>query len=121
MNTMMREKSKERIQECRDSLARFVHEGDTVFCVLRKVSASGMSRKISLHVAYASDYGIRLQNISGWAAAVMGRSFDRDDMSIKIGGCGMDMGFALVDDLAVALFGREPKTGLGKGLRMEWV
>ena len=74
--------------------------GDTVWCQLKSVSQSGMSRVIQLVVIKDN----RPQWI-GWAAArAMGMTYDRNREGIKISGCGMDMGFALVYDLAKTLF-----------------
>lgn len=75
--------------------------GATVYCVLRSVSRSGMSRVISLH--FVGPEG-EMRWISYLAAKALGMSFDRNREGIKIGGCGMDMGFALVSDLAATLY-----------------
>jgi hypothetical protein len=64
----------------------------------------------------------------GWLAArAMGDRYDRDRQGIKIGGCGMDMGFSLVYDLGRTLYprgfkvnGRGRKDG-GYALKQEWL
>ena len=73
--------------------------GCTVYTVLRKVSPSGMTRWIDLYVMQDNEP----RRITWSAAAVGVGTYDRDD-SIKIGGCGMDMGFALVYNLGRALY-----------------
>ena len=70
--------------------------GDTINCILRHVSRSGMSRSISL---LKGD-----QDITYYAGLVTENRIDQKNGGIKITGCGMDMGFALVYDLAYRLF-----------------
>jgi len=70
--------------------------GDTVNTILRHVSRSGMSRSISM-LNGDSD-------ITYFAALAMGEKIDQKNGGIKIGGCGMDMGFALVYNLGYCLF-----------------
>ena len=110
-------------------LREVLQSGDTVHTVLRNVSRSGMMRKIDIYkiVQYKGRDGVleapRLQYLSGWAAAVLDyKTWPRD--GLRINGCGMDMGFAIVDNLRAAVFGWE-KTEHGtraKGeLRQEWI
>lgn len=124
--------SKNEVEEAKAGLLRYLKSGDTVYTVLRSVARSGMLRRIDLYVIddsaemrHLNGGKPRLQYLSGYAAVVMGRP--RPPMGkqgIEIKGCGMDMGFALVDDLRSALFGWE-KTETGtraKGeLRQEWI
>ncbi len=79
--------------------------GDTVYCIVRSVSASGMSRTISL---------LTLQD--GWklshsynAATLLGRPFVSKNGfdAVRVNGCGMDMCQHLVDGLSYELFGKE--------------
>lgn len=74
--------------------------GDIVSTVLRHVSSSGMSRSISLMIV---DEG-EVVGIDYWAARAMNDRIDDKHGGIKIGGCGMDMGFALVYNLSRTLF-----------------
>ena len=81
--------------------------GDTINTILRHTSRSGMSRSISL---LKGD-----QDISYFAALAMGDKIDQKNGGIKIGGCGMDMGFALVYNLSYALFPQGFKVeGIGR-------
>lgn len=93
--------TKEEIQTAREYLLSVLKPGDTVYCVAKHESRSGMSRTIDLLVAGP------VGNVSSiaWAAARLGvGTFDRDRGGLKIGGAGMDMGFALVYDLSTRLF-----------------
>lgn len=78
--------------------------GDTIYTILRHCSASGMTRWISLVVARADGGAGDLVDISWQAARVMGSSVNIGHDGIKIGGAGMDMGFALVYDLGRYLY-----------------
>lgn len=82
-------------------LREIVKPGQKVYTILRHVSSSGMSRDISL-IVITKD--CQLRDISWLAAKAMGRQLSKKE-GIKIGGCGMDMGFALVYDLADVLYG----------------
>lgn len=86
--------------QAKADLLEFIRPGDTIYCILRHVSASGMSRRISL---YAMHEG-KPRNITGTAAIAMDRRLNRDEFSIVVGGCGMDMGFHLVYSLGFHLF-----------------
>ena len=81
-------------------LREYLHPGDTVRTILRHVSASGMSRSISLIITVEGEP----VDISYLAARAMGDKLDPRRGGIKIGGCGMDMGFALVYGLSRTLF-----------------
>lgn len=88
--------SKEDVDRARDLLLKILKPGDTVFCIMRNVSRSGMSREIDLQ-------GPDHEWLSGAAAKVLGCKLGKHE-GIKIGGCGMDMGFALVYELSSKLF-----------------
>jgi predicted transcriptional regulator with HTH domain len=94
-------------------LRKFLSEGDTVYCILRSVSRSGMRRKIDLFCIVMEEKKPRIQYLSGFASVVMGRRISQN--GIIVNGCGMDMGFALVYDLSVELFGH------GDALRHSWL
>ena len=76
--------------------------GTTVHTILRHVSKSGMSRDISL-VILTPD-GPR--DITALAAEAMGSRLSSrvTYRAIRVGGCGMDMGFHLVYSLGRALY-----------------
>ena len=95
----MRKPEREK-QEAREHLLTMLKPGDTVETVLRHVSRSRMSRSISpcIHVGGCSI------DLTYWACRLLGYSFDQRHDGVKMGGCGMDMGFALVYDMSRALF-----------------
>ncbi len=76
-------------EQHRQDILKIVKPGDTIHCVLRSVSRSGMQRKISLFAIHNGE----LQNITGWAANVLDWPLCQDEFALKVGGCGMDMGF----------------------------
>lgn len=90
-------------------LTHYLREGSTVYTVLRSVSSSGMTRHISLLVAN----GDEITDITYYAAGVLGDSlYERDgSRSIRVNGCGMDMGFHLVYNLSSVLFKGEERAG----------
>lgn len=96
--------SKATKQERADSMAmlrKFVKPGATVYCRLRHVAASGMSRRISLYV----HDGERMVWLDGYACTALGwRRYHGSHDAIVVSGCGMDMGFHLVSELSAVLF-----------------
>lgn len=78
--------------------------GDKVYTILRHVSSSGMSRVISVVVIDESQ-GIRNLDFLIEKLGIYKRTpaSSRHD-GLKVGGTGMDMGFAVVYDLAMTLF-----------------
>jgi hypothetical protein len=144
--------TKEEIEEAKKNLREIVKPGSRVYCILRRVSSSGMSRTIDLVVVEAehttiyptdpatgrADYtakgkrkltGHRVRSIGWLAAKAMERTYDRDINGIKIGGCGMDMGFSLVYDLGYTLYPKGVRKGYsgtpqkdgGYALKHEWL
>jgi hypothetical protein len=83
----------------RTRLLEILKPGDTVYCIIRHVSASGMQREISLYVK-AEDGMVWLD---GYVSTLMGTRRGKRD-GLVVSGCGMDMGFALVYELSHALF-----------------
>jgi hypothetical protein len=81
----------------------------TVYTVLRSVSASGMTRHISLKVAQGGE----IYDITYQAAQALGeRLSDRNGYNtIKVNGAGMDMGFRLVYNLSSVLFHGQERAG----------
>ncbi len=81
-------------------LRKLLKPGTTVFCVLRKVSKSGMSRRIDFYANRKGD----LQFLSGWIANACGYTRPGDDQGLRVEGCGMDMGFHVVYELGRTLY-----------------
>jgi hypothetical protein len=82
--------------EAADQLREMLPPGSTARTILRHVSASGMTRWISV-VIDGEDY-------SWLAARAMGAKLDPKYGGIKRVGCGMDMGFDLVYSLSRTLY-----------------
>jgi hypothetical protein len=77
-------------EQTRASMLESIKPGDTICCIIRSVSSSGMSRRISLfHTADG-----KLRDITHNAAVIMGDSCT--DGAIRVQGCGMDMCFHTV-------------------------
>jgi hypothetical protein len=84
-----------------ERLQREIPAGSTVYTVLRHVSSTGMSRVIGLIVLQDNEprfYGYHAAKALGW-------SWDGRRDGVKVGGCGMDMGFHLVYSLSRVLHG----------------
>lgn len=81
-------------------LREWLKPGDTVYCILRHVSRSGMLRVIDL----AATVNGETVNIGRTAAVAMADPYDYDRRGIRIPGAGMDMGFALVYNLGRTLW-----------------
>jgi hypothetical protein len=82
-----------------------------IYCILRSVSHSGMSRVIDL--AIVENRNIR--RIGSLAAKAMNNKYEHNGQGIKIRGCGMDMGFNLVHNLGCAIFND------GNSFQLEWL
>lgn len=76
---------------------------DTIYGIVRKVSASGMSRNIDLYVIRDN----QLVYLTGYASIVLG--YKRVDQGMRVGGCGMDMVFHCASSL-VEVCGIDYKT-----------
>ena len=70
-----------------------------IYTKVNHVSKSGMQRGISLYVAEGNE----IRDITCHAAWAMGDTIHKQG-GIKISGCGMDMGFALVYNLGRTLW-----------------
>jgi hypothetical protein len=100
-------------------LTHYLTEGDTVYTVLRSVSSSGMSRTMSLKVAKEG----KILDLTYYAAAVLDYPLVEVNGSraIRVGGCGMDMGFHAVYSLSSGLFRTEGEsTDSGYLLNHAW-
>jgi hypothetical protein len=108
------------IQYAREQLlTHYVSEGDTVYTVLRSVSSSGMSRTLSLKVAKEG----KILDLTYYASIVLDWPLVEVNGSraIRVGGCGMDMGFHTVYTLSRVLFREEGSTtDAGYSLNHAW-
>jgi hypothetical protein len=86
-------------QEAIAYLKELLHPGDTVYTSLAHVSRSGMYRVINLYVM-KDNQPVKID----WWVAKLQQGYDERWEGCKAGGCGMDMGFALVYNLSYVLF-----------------
>jgi hypothetical protein len=97
-------------EAARVTLRELLPPGSTVHTTVKHVARSGMSRSISCYVI--RDDSPRW--IDSLICKAVGYTFDEKREAVKIGGCGMDMGFAIVYDLAYSLWGKNFSC-IGKG------
>ena len=98
-----------------------VKPGQTIYCTLRGVSASGMQRRISLHTIHKGE----LIPLDHAASVLTGRTLS-DKGGIVCNGCGMDMGFDLVYSLSYSIWPKGTRNGQpdkdgGYALRHSWI
>lgn len=97
-------------------LKKTVHEGDTLYTVLRHVSRSGMMRYIDvMQIVNDPQGGIQVYWLSRLSAKALTWGMDPKEEYVKADGCGMDMGFHTVYSLAQRLFGD------GYALKQKWI
>ncbi len=84
-------------------LRKLCPEGTTVYCIVRSVAKSGMSRNIDCYVVYSGE----LRWISSYMASAMGLRWGKSGPGLRVTGGGMDMCFALVYKLAQYLYGAD--------------
>ncbi|OAM89712.1 hypothetical protein OH491_16465 [Termitidicoccus mucosus] len=80
-------------------LKESLRPGDTVYVILRHVSKSGMSRLIDLYLIKNG----RPFRITWTAAKALELTYDRRQESLRINGCGTDVGFEAVYNLGWAV------------------
>ena len=80
-----------------------------VYTILRSVSSSGMSRHISLKIVHRGE----LIDITYLAARVMGDKLSEKlgHNTIRVNGCGMDMGWHLVYNLSSTIYAGADRAG----------
>jgi hypothetical protein len=98
-------------------LTHYLKEGDKVYTILRSVSSSGMTRHISLVIGQGSE----MIDITYYVAHAMGEKVSeiKGHRTIKVSGCGMDMGFHLVYNLSSVLFAGQERAGYV--LKQGWI
>lgn len=115
-------------EQIRRRLLDWLKPGDTVHTILRHVSSSGMSRRISV-IANLTDGP---HDISGYVAQLLDMRRNVRDGALVVGGCGMDMGFHVVYNLGYALWPQgtpephgkrngEPDSDGGYALKHKWL
>ncbi len=86
-------------QEALETLRQWIKPGDTVYTVLEHVSSSGMTRDIK-PVAIVDGKPVNL----AWYMARLGWKRSPKYDGLRVGGCGMDMGFSIVYGLSRTLY-----------------
>lgn len=95
---LTKKEKQENLDNALEFLQKHIKEGSTVYTVLTNVSSSGMCRRFKVLIQIDN----RIVNISGRVSTALGLRW-HDEGSVAINGCGMDMGFALVNDLQYKL------------------
>lgn len=122
-----KEGKKARAEYCKKQLRKILKPKAVVFCVLRNVSRSGMSRTISFFAIQGKD----LRNLDAYISDALGYRWMQGG-GLQVGGCGMDMGFSVVYDLGSALWPKgtkkphgtrngEPDSSGGYALKHSWL
>ena len=116
---MNKQEAKERTTRAETALREILKSGDTVYTVLRHVSASGMQRRID---CYAIGTDRRPHYLSGYMEAVGLGRLHKTKQGLVVNGCGMDMGYHLVNNLSMHLFCKGTYTHKGAyALKHEWI
>lgn len=97
------------MEEAIERLTGILKAGDTVYTILRHVSRSGMLRAISPILIREGEP----LDLTHYVAKALGLKIDRNNYGVKVGGCGMDMGFHLVYNLSRTIFPNGFKTWEG--------
>ena len=89
-----------------NNLKKWYPKGSTVYTILRHVSRSGMQRTIGVLAVLPGDGSgsVDFRHPNYATAIVTGLKEDRKREGVKIGGCGMDMGFAIAYRLGEVLY-----------------
>jgi hypothetical protein len=90
----------ERLDHATAGLNKWLKPGDTVYTLVTHVARSGMSRSIKVFVMLDNEP----VDITWHTMMLLDLKIDQNNGGVKMGGCGMDMGFALVYDLSRVLF-----------------
>lgn len=91
-------------QQCIDKVKSLLDGVNTVYGIVRHVSASGMSRDIDLYIIKDN----QMVYLTGYASTILDYPMSKNQ-GMKVGGCGMDMVFHCVSSIAYAI-GRDYKT-----------
>lgn len=96
-------------------LRKMLKPGDTVHCVLRHVSRSGMTRGIDFYIVRKGEL-VWITSRVGHAIGTPQSLKDwQGSRGLRVSGCGMDMGFHVVYSLGCALFPKGFKVdGVGR-------
>lgn len=96
--------SKREQEEARTQLREWLPPGSTVYTVLRHVSRSGMMRAIDVYAFVPDDNGLPCKLWLSRLVSKLTYSFSEKYEAIRADGCGMDMGYSIVNNLGYALY-----------------
>jgi hypothetical protein len=92
--------------EALKNLKSWIKEDDTIYYIIKNVSSSGMYRHIDFYKFETNEKGqINKYWLSYNIAKALKYSFKEKTNSIGVSGCGMNMGFSVISNLADELFG----------------
>ena len=83
------------------SLKEYLKPGDTVYSILRNVSASGTCRHIDVYMIKDN----QPSRLTWGIAKALETTYNRKKDAIRVSGCGEDVGFKTAYNLAWKLFG----------------
>ena len=96
-------------KEAINTLKKYIKRGDTIYTTVTHVTKTGMTRDIKVRQ-------IKRNRPLNWTYYVANAlEYKQKNNGVRIGGCGMDMGFALVYNLARVLYKD------GNALKQEWL
>jgi hypothetical protein len=103
--------------EAKETLLGWLNRGETVYTICDHVSQSGMMRHIRLVILKYDEETKKTYTLhpNYSASKLLGWPMAKGKSAIKVGGCGMDMGFHTVYSLSHMLFGD------GYALKQEWL
>lgn len=97
------------IEAAKEEIRTWLKPGMTLYTQLDHVSRSGMMRHISVKIVEEGE----IRDVTWHVANVLDEKRTKEG-SIKVGGCGMDMGFSLIYNLSSALY-RDGFECIGEG------
>lgn len=109
---------KEEIEEDKKYLMDILPVGGTCYTQVTSVAKSGMSRKMKFFAVKDGE----IINVTWRVATVLGDSVQHDG-TIRVSGCGMDMGFHMVYNLSRTLYGdvKCKESDSGYALKQRWL
>jgi hypothetical protein len=108
-------------EEAKEELRKIIPPGSTVYTILHQVSRSGMSRHIGVRCIQNDDNGKPfIRYLDGLVARALGERIAKNG-GLVVGGCGMDMGFHIVNCLSYCLHGNKPEQVAEQIAKHGWV
>jgi hypothetical protein len=122
----MRTKEREKIEAKEEAIKTLrkmgVKPGKRVYTSVSHVARSGMSRRINVYIPTRNTYDGKTEqavtDITGLVAHALGYRRHKDG-GLVVGGCGMDMGFAVVYNLGRAMFPKGAPRFVSRGREVQ--